>query len=145
MRGRITRLISLTTAVLTTSVLSVAAQTPAPPDRQRPATASDTLKLTGCLKMEKDVPGLKPSVAERAGVTEDYILTDAKLAKDSPVSGIGVGPMYEIEGIGEDRLRDHLNQHIEIEGRIGQAGGDGDAPDFNATSIRMIAATCPVK
>lgn len=129
-------------AVLVAAPL-LSAQTPQTTDKQRSATTADVLKLTGCLKMEKDVPGLTPNVAERAGVTEDYILTNVMLAKDSPVMGIGVAGMYEIEGVNDDELKNHVNHHVEVMGRIGLPGREGDAPDFNATSLRMLAATCP--
>ena len=136
----------LTMLVAMLACIPISAQTPAAQTTpQRAPTTQDLLKLTGCLKMEKDVPGLSVNVAERAGITDDYILTEAKLAKDSPVMGIGVAMMYEIEGITESQLRDHVNHHVEIEGRIGTPGGDGDAPDFNATSLRRLALTCPAK
>lgn len=48
------------------------------------ATASVTVE--GCLVREKDVPGREPNVAERAGVMEDYILTNVKWVKGSPHS-----------------------------------------------------------
>jgi hypothetical protein len=134
--GNLRSVLIIATAVVAAPILT--AQTP-----PRPATTADALKLTGCLKMEKEVPGLKPNVAERAGVTDDYILTNAMLAKDSRVSGIAVAGMYEIEGIPEDQLRSHVNHHVEVDGRIGKPGIEGDAPDFNATSVRMLAATCP--
>ena len=59
--------------------------------------------------------GLKPNVAERAGITEDYILTDVKIAGDSK-SAIGLASMYEIEGISESDLKSHLNHQIEVTG-----------------------------
>jgi hypothetical protein len=118
------------------------------------AQATDTIKVTGCLKNEKDVPGLKPNVVERAGITEDYILTDVKLADDSKTSAIGLGAMYEIEGIAERDLKAHLNHQIEVTGQLSKietgaaattASNRGDVPDFHATSFRMLAATCPMK
>ena len=36
---------------------------------------------------EADVPGRRPNVAERAGVTEDYILTHIKSVKGTLPSG----------------------------------------------------------
>lgn len=148
-------------AGLVTGLATVSAQTPtqAPPPTslstpaasQAPAgqpTTPATLSIVGCLKDEKDVPGLKPNVAERAGITEDYILTEVKAAPASAVSGLALGTMYEIEGIAEAELKKHLGHQVEISGRITDAGGTRDrkdVPDFNATSLKMIAATCPAK
>ena len=127
-------------------------QTPAPQPRtgdttQRTATptADQAITISGCLKAEKDVPALKPNVAERAGVTEDYILTGVKMAQGSAVSGIGVAANYEIEGISEAELKKHLNHHVELTGVITQAtpSGDDKTPDFKATSLKMVSASCP--
>jgi hypothetical protein len=116
--------------------------------------ASDTIKVTGCLKNEKDVAGLKPNIVERAGITEDYILTDVKPSPDSKVSGIGLGYMYEIEGIKEGDLKAHLNHQIELTGQLSRVetgaaatnpSNRDDVPDFHATSFKMLAATCPMK
>ena len=117
------------------------------------AQAADTIKVTGCLKNEKDVAGLKPNVAERAGITEDYILTDVKISGDSK-SAIGLATMSEIEGISESDLKSHLNHQIELTGQLSKvetgaaaatASNRGDVPDFKATSVRMLAATCSAK
>jgi hypothetical protein len=118
------------------------------------AQPADPIKVTGCLKNEKDVPGLKPNVVERAGVTEDYILTEVKLAADSKTSAIGLATMYEIEGIAESDLKTHLNHQIEVTGQLSKvetgaaaanASNRGDVPDFYATGFKMLAATCPMK
>jgi len=107
------------------------------------------MTIVGCLKEEKDVVGLKPNVAERAGITEDYILTSVKAAPGSAVSGLALGAMYEIEGIADGELKKHLNHQVEIQGRMDTTdGGDRDrkdVPDFNATSLKMLAATCPAQ
>ncbi|HYE86666.1 MAG TPA: hypothetical protein VEA16_09950 [Vicinamibacterales bacterium] len=160
-----------------------APQTPAPapqaqpgdpqrpaPDAQRPATdtqraaAADqqTVTVTGCLKEEKDVPGRRPNAAERAGIAEDYVLTNVKMASGSSTSGIGLATMYQVKGLAESELKNHIGHQIEVTGRLsgntanrpsagGSAGasattpasGNSDLPDLTATSIKMIAATCP--
>ncbi len=142
-------------ALVGASTLTINAQTPQtqPPPRPAPAdtaaaaaaTDQQVLTIRGCLKEEKDVPGLKPNVAERAGITEDYVLTNAKMAPNSSVSGVGVAPTYEVEGIAEAELKKHINHEVELTGTITQATATAaDAtPDFKATSIKMIAATCP--
>lgn len=160
-----TRLIAIA-ALVGASALTIGAQTPQPqeqrPPQQRPVTpttppttgdttqraaANQVITIAGCLKQERDVPGRKPNVAERAGITEDYILTNVKMAQSSAVSGIGVGSMYEIEGLAEAELQKHLNHQVEITGRITQATTAGTAadevPDFQATSLKMVSATCP--
>src|SRR5918993_3403280 len=66
---------------------------------QTPTTATAAarvLTLTGCVQAEKDVPGRRPSVTERAGVAEDYILTNVKMAQGGATSGIGLGSMYQL-------------------------------------------------
>jgi hypothetical protein len=129
-------------------------QTPPAADRARPATdvqtpaansqMSQMITIRGCLKEEKDVAGLQPNVAERAGVTEDYILTDVKMAPSSTVSGIAVASRYEIEGIAEADLKKHVNHQVEITGTITQptAAGNDPTPDFKGTSLKMVSASC---
>lgn len=163
---KITSAVALTAGLFTASLVNVGAQAPAPmpqtpapaaqlPERTpplsmtQPATAAAVMTIVGCLKEEKDVAGLKPNVAERAGITEDYILTSVKAAPGSAVSGLALGAMYEIEGIAEADLKKHLNHQVEVQGRIDVTdGGDRDrknVPNFNATSLKMLAATCPAQ
>jgi hypothetical protein len=145
-------------ATMLAGVMTLDAQTPQQPpqnpatqaqrpaaDAQRPAATTQAITITGCLKEEKDVPGLKPNVAERAGVTEDYILTNVKMASTSKVSGIALATRYEIEGISKDDLKKHLNHQVEITGMITQTtpAGNDETADFNGTSLKMISATCP--
>jgi hypothetical protein len=146
-------------ALFTGLSITVAAQSqpgapaaPAAPAAQA-AQPTDTIRVTGCLKNEKDVAGLKPNVAERAGITEDYILTDVKLAADSK-SAIGLATMYEIEGISEGDLKAHLNHQIEVTGQLSKvetgaaattASNRGDVPDFKATSFKMVSPNCTAK
>ena len=176
-----TRLFSIA-ALVCAGALSMNAQQPPeqqrPPQQQRPATgdttqratpaADQTITVTGCLKAEKDVPGRRPNVAERAGVTEDYILTNVKMAPGATTSAIGLASMLEIEGIAEGDLQKHLNHQVEVTGRVTtgamqgnrgtapqtnpgaerregtpQAAANADLPNFQATSIKMLAATCP--
>jgi len=155
------RLMSIAIAALATASVTLGAQalqtpsTPQPPDNPQPTAmqtpnratpANPSITITGCLKEEKDVPALKPNVAERAGITEDYILTDVKMSPSSAVSGIGVSTKYEIEGIAEAELKKHLNHQVELTGQVVQPAADASdpAPDFRATSLKMISATCGV-
>ena len=61
------------------------------------------------------------------------------------MSGIGVSSKYEIEGIAEAELKKHLNHQVELTGQIVQpeaGAASNDAPDFRATSMKMLSATC---
>jgi hypothetical protein len=145
-------------AVMVSTALTMSAQAPqTPPTPQTPTTSSaqtqprtgntdQTITISGCLKEEKDVPGLKPNVAERAGVTNDFVLTNVKIAGGSTVQGFSVASKYEVEGIAEAEMKKHLNHQVELTGKVKQAPAGAaatDAPDFEATSMKMIAATCP--
>src|SRR6185436_15214176 len=113
------------------------------PNRATPANA--TITISGCLKEEKDVPALKPSATEKAGMGEDYVLTDVKMSPSSSVSGIGISTKYEIEGIEKADLKKHVNHQVEVTGQIVQppaSASADDAPDFKATSMKMLSATC---
>lgn len=142
-------------ALMGVATLGVQAQTPTPqepPARpteaqerpQTPAAAGQAVTITGCLKEEKDVPGRRPNIAERAGIAEDYLLTNVKMGQGSTAQGIGLAPLYEIEGIDDAELKKHLNHQVELTGTIsGQPGATPeDAPEFQATSLKMISATC---
>jgi hypothetical protein len=138
-----------------------------PTDPQPPATATQRgdddrdrmVTATGCLKQEKDVPGARPNVAERAGVTEDFILTQAKLTKGTAGARASgrTGAMYKISGLDDEKLRSHSNQQVEVQGRLNDrtaitgttkptTPGPDTAPDevqeIRATSIKMLASTC---
>lgn len=179
-------------ALVSATALAVNAQTPQQqqpeqrPQQQRPTPQpqpktgdttqretqanAQTVTVTGCLKAEKDVPGRRPNVAERAGVTEDYILTNVKMAQGSQTSGIGLASMLEVEGIAEGELQKHLNHQVEVTGTLTRGnmqGNRGTAPATNpgaerregtpqsttnadlveiqATGIKMLAATCPAQ
>lgn len=152
--------LSFAIACLTAGTLAAQEPRPYPPkDPQAPAATApqrDTdrdkmVTAQGCLKQEKDVAGAKPNVAERAGIGEDFILTKAKLSK-----GMAKGSMFRITGLDDEKLRAHANQQVEVSGRLDDKTltgaqkptrpGPDTAPDevaqIEATSIKMIAATC---
>ena len=122
---------------------------------------------------EQDVPGRKPNIAERQGVMEDYILTDAKI-KDphaSPAaatppataeqptgtSGMAAIKMFEVRGLDDERLQGLVGQRVEITGSLkdtdvaerarekANPAGEpaGDLPELQATAIKKIEGTCP--
>jgi hypothetical protein len=147
-------------ALVGASALTLNAQQTSPPpqpprtgdttQRTAAAAAEQTITITGCLKAEKDVPGRSPNAAAPAGVTEDYVLTSVKMAPASKVSGIGLVSTYQIEGIAEAELQKHLNHEVEVTGRITQAAMTEtkpatDVPGFQATSLKMVSATCPAQ
>ena len=108
---------------------------------------------------------------ERAGVLEDYILADAAMpsgqAKPGAVPGaVGTsgttpasGNMYKVEGPSDERLKALVGKKVEVTGRIDPEGSGATAggprpdrgpgpdaislPEFEATSVREIAGTCP--
>jgi hypothetical protein len=153
--------LSVAISCLTAGVLL--AQEPLPPTPQTPSVRADDrdrmVTATGCLKQEKDVPGARPNVAERAGVGEDFILTQAKLTKGE-TAGAGrtaKGAMYRISGLDDEKLRSLSNQQVEVQGRLRDrtaitgtpkptTPGPDTAPDevqeIRATSIKMISSTC---
>jgi hypothetical protein len=166
--------LSLAAACGTAAVLS--AQTPpqpqTPPRPQTPTTqpaptpkpdaqpAAGTVTISGCLKAEKDVAGLKPNVAERTGMGEDYILTNVRIAPaasssgSAPAAAASKAVMYKIEGLNDDELKKHLNHQVELTGRIAESAGatapGSGAPsatlkEFQATSLKMVSATCPAQ
>lgn len=156
---------SLSLAISCATAGVLLAQPPPPATPQTPTTpqrAEDDrdriVTATGCLKQEKDVPGARPNVAERAGVGEDFILTQAKLTKGGAgAAGAGrKGAMYKISGLDDEKLRSLSNQQVEVQGRLLEqtmtgrtkptTPGPDTAPDevqeIRATAIKMIAATC---
>ncbi len=48
------------------------------------ASGPQAVTVEGCLVREQAVAGREPNVAERAGIMEDYILTNVKFLKGSP-------------------------------------------------------------
>lgn len=167
-------------AVVISGAMTLSAQTPSPqtpapnpqttqqqPRTQQPQsdqqrTATDTqargnagervLTLTGCLQAEKDVPGRRESMTERAGMGEDYILTNVKMGQGSSTSAIGLASMYQIKGISDTELKKHINHQVEVMGRVtapastttpsSTADKDKDLQELQASSIKMLAATC---
>jgi hypothetical protein len=155
-------------ATLTASLavaLSVAAQaqTPAPATQTPAAAPAGTVTVEGCLVREADVPGRKPNVAERVGVTEDYILTGTKMVKgsapgaaaarpeDRPVGTAGApAAMYEVEGVDEDKLKPNLGRRVQIDGTFENVNRTPTGPadelvQIRATMIRPVPGECPPK
>src|SRR5687767_1074771 len=138
-------------------------QTPAP---QTPAstTVRPTMTLSGCLYREDQVPGRKPNIVERAGILEDYILTDATISdpqqQPKPAAGgptgtagtvASTGTIYKVENIPYERLKSLVGKRVEVTGRIdpegrnqlgvggGQRADRGPGPD--AISLPEVEAS----
>lgn len=129
--------------------------------------------MEGCVTREADIPGRRPNVAERAGITEDFVLTNARVIKGSapatgsPAAGAatpgttpgsagvaGQGTMFEIEGLDGDQRKQHLNRRVQLEGAFENVGGNAtqasprptdDLVEIRATSIRPVAGDCPMR
>lgn len=149
------------------AVAQTASQPQAPPPQttQKPSpdmTVKPTTQLVGCLYREEQVPGRKPNVAERAGILEDYILVDAKIAKPETTTNAlpASGNVYKVEGPPDDQLKALVGKRVEVTGRIDPEGsaaatkgaptadrGPGpdqiNLPEFEASSIREVSGTCP--
>lgn len=157
--------------VLALGATTMAAQyPPANPKPQEPAAAGApaapaVVTVEGCLVREQDVPGRKPNVAERAGVMEDYILTNAKMVKGSapaaagtqakreamPTGTSGITPMYDVKGLEDSQLKSLVGQRVQIEGtfadldRSASAKPAEDLVDLKGTTIRQVPGDCPPK
>jgi hypothetical protein len=144
--------ITTTLMAVLLAAAAVAAQTttqsPAPAPTQSPATsqpatpspnpssasaAAGSITLVGCLMKEDEVPGRRSNVAERAGVLEDYILTDAQTASEtgsgSSTAGAtgtsgsasatsNISKMYKVEGIPDERLKSLVGKRVAVSGSV---------------------------
>jgi hypothetical protein len=125
-------------------------QTPVPnPARTTPPPAtgiSAPLTITGCLYFERDEYVL-------AGVTPGGS-NGARPASPAATGTSGTVPAaYEVDDIPRDQLRPLTGKRVEVVGRVdtggdpapGAAQRDGEItlPEFDATSIKEVAGTCP--
>ena len=162
------KLVTATTlSLLFVAGLAFAQSAGQPPQTSQKPTADTTVKptttLVGCLYREEQIPGRKPNVAERAGILEDYILVDAKVANPAGTSNtlpVG-GNMYKVEGPPDDKLKTLVGKRVEVTGRIDPEGGAAETkgaptpdrgpgpdnvnlPEFEASAIREVSgAACP--
>jgi hypothetical protein len=160
--------VSALCAAVTLSAQAPRATSPAPtaaPRSTTPVVGAQTVTsvtMTGCLYREQSVPGRTPNVAEKAGVLEDYILADASMpADEGKNTTLATGNMYKVENIADEKLRALVGKRVEVAGKIDPEGGAlgrpaaGPTPDkglgpdrinlpeFEATSIKEVAGTCP--
>ena len=148
-------------ALAAAAAMSVPAQnpqaptTPQAPDHPRPTItqsntrampANPSMTISGCLQQRELAKGAAVDPKSRGGMPEDYILTNVKMSPSSTVSGIGVSTKYQVLGISDIELKKHLNHQVELIGQIVPPGSTGqpadDSPDFQATTMKMIAMSC---
>jgi hypothetical protein len=155
-------------AALTTGALAAQAPTPKPPadttdDRLAPTAAAPMVTVEGCVATENEIPGRKANIAERAGISEDYVLTNAKMIKgEAPVAATtdqsggvvsnALRPMYEIGGLNGEQIKSHVGHRVRIDGSFGNIGRAEPAAPLNddlvqltGTSIRMVPGACAPK
>jgi hypothetical protein len=137
------------------SVATVAAQNTSP-QSDRPASGSTPATVEGCLHREADVPGRKPNIAERAGIGQDYVLTNNRIVKGSAPDGesrdSGHDAIYDVQGLSTNQLKANVNKRVQIDGtfeheeraRKGpEVNGTGnDLVALNGTSIRSVSGEC---
>jgi hypothetical protein len=144
------QLFGFTVATLCAIGTAVATQGPPQTPQTKPQPAQpavidhQTVAVTveGCLMREQDVPGRQPNVAERTGILEDFILTNAKVIQGStprdasrtgqtkPAPGTDVArtaqsgaaqagnfqPMYDVKEIDKEQLKPLAGKRVQIEG-----------------------------
>jgi hypothetical protein len=132
-------------------------RTPTTQDQPRTPAQGATVTVEGCVMREADVPGRKPNVAERAGVGEDYILTNSKMVRGSLPGATPAtqNVMFEIEGIDDARLKQNVGRRVQLEGAFENVDRSRAAPEpgtpaddlveFRATSIKQVAGDCQPK
>ena len=149
-----------------------AAITTAPLGAFLTAQSAAPVTLTGCVYQEKDVPGRAPNLAERAGFLEDYILAELSPAEAARSTGTSAGTpttysMYKLEKVSDTQLKAVVGKRVEVTGSIdvGEKDATGqpsaavetnktdraighdriNLPEFEVTSMRAVAGTCPAK
>jgi hypothetical protein len=124
------------------SVATAAAQNPAS-QSDRPASGSTPATVEGCLHREADVPGRKPNIAERAGIGQDYVLTDSRIVKGSAPAGEsgegGRDAIYDVQGLSSDQLKANVNKRVQIDGTFEHEERARKGPEVNGTGNDLVA------
>jgi len=142
------------------SVATAVAQSTSPPargaqsDRSRSSNGTPAT-VEGCLHREADVPGRKPNIAERAGLGEDYVLTESRIVKGSSPSGApegGHSAIYDVQGFSAGQLKSNVNRRVQIDGTFAHEERAQKGPEINGTgndlvelkgaSIRTVSGEC---
>jgi hypothetical protein len=167
--GAITGAIALTATVAAQNPQPQPPRTPTTQEQPRTQEQTRMVTVEGCVMREADVPGRRPNVAERAGVAEDYILTSTKIIKGSAPGSTGQAhpgetptgtsgtqaAMYEIEGINDEQLKQHVGRRVQIDGTFENVDRARTTPErgtpaddlveIRGTTIRQVAGNCPAK
>jgi hypothetical protein len=119
---------------------------PPQPTQSKATSLQPTTTVTGCVYREEDVPGRAPNVAERAGISEDYILAEvapsqqpgtAPPATPGATGTSGTTPakiaMYKLESVDDDRLKALVGKRVEVIGRV----------DAEPSDVTGVAPTTP--
>lgn len=139
--------------VVTASAQTSSSQSRQPaPDRPRAATDAAPATVEGCLHREADVPGRKPDLVERAGIAEDYILTETRVVKGGTAASNDAtarGTLYDVQGLSADQLKSNLNKRVQIDGTLARqdrasrtAQGKADLPELNGKAIHAVSGEC---
>jgi hypothetical protein len=129
---------------------SGASAAPAQPRTPTPQASTTDRKgsttIIGCLVRDQDVPGHTPNVAGRADAAADYILVYTNRPEAVGTSGsaapgaIGsggssatrtadLGPLYKIEGLGDDRLKTLIGKRVEVIGAYDERADRNDVKE----------------
>lgn len=102
-----------------------------------------TVTVSGCLWREADLPDMRPSLTERAGIGEDYILTAAtqpegegdrgrtdergSAAETKTPGGTAATAirMYRVTGLEDQQLRPRVGTRVRVTGRLENVPGQG--------------------
>jgi hypothetical protein len=132
----------------------------------QPTDAAD-ITIVGCLAQAEDAAGgYTLTVAPAAGVAQAASAAagaaadaarasaasgsarDAARAANAAGAPAAAAAEYKIVGIAADELKPHVNQQVELKGRVNAAAAAGAAQasaakEFRASSVKMLNATCP--
>jgi hypothetical protein len=144
------------TSMLTASAGGAEQATP-PSSTQATVKAPSAVTIEGCLRSEDQVPGRTPSALDRAGILEDYLLTDAKVVRGSvPVSAttqVNSDVFYRVIGIRDQQLKKLVGKRVQVQGTMAgleqgmrvstdPAGSGENLPQISGKSIRPVAGSC---
>jgi len=125
--------------------------TPQPQSPRPEGRGSEALvTLEGCLVHDSDVQARVPKIREPFGVSDDYVLTRAKVVKGSaPESLTGT---FDVDDLDPGLLASHVGQRVQIDGwfdhldRAANPAGRGnvlhDLVAIRGSDIRMVAKDC---
>lgn len=144
--------------VISTAAVLTAAGAPSSQQARAQAQAAEraeaqAVTVEGCVSREQDVAGRRPNLVERAGVAEDYILTQTKMIRGKAPAFAGRAAMYEIGDLDSDQLKPYVGKRVQIDGTFDHADRAAEKPsettpnddlvELNGTRIREVAgASC---